>query len=172
MVVLVAGGAAFYFGGGTLEGMRSFVSFVPGFGSGKPPARAEQYVGQGMTYASLKDFDNAIKEFTRAIELSPKYAVAYANRGVAYMQQKKLNLALDDLKKAAELNPQDNMVRYNLAALYTLQGQKDRALDSLDKALELGFNQYDALRNDPDLRGLRDHPEFQKVLEKHKVFLK
>lgn len=172
LAVLVAGGAAFYFSGGTLEGMRSSLSFVPGLGSSKPPARAEQYVGQGMSYASLKDFDNAVREFTRAIELSPNYAVAYANRGVAYMQQKKLNLALDDLKKAAELSPKDNMVHYNLAALYTLQGQNDRALASLDKALELGFNQYSAFRNDPDLRRLRDDPEFQKVLERHKVFLK
>jgi Flp pilus assembly protein TadD len=166
--VAVAGAAgAYYFGG---ETVRSY--FALAFGVAKPPARAEQYLGQGMTYASMKDYDNAIKEFSRAIELAPSYSVAYANRGVAYMQQKKFNKALDDLKKASELSPKDKMAHYNLAALYALQGQKDRALDSLDTALELGFDQYDALRTDPDLTSIRDNPEFRKVLEKHKVFLK
>ena len=29
----------------------------------------------------------------------------------------------------------------------------------------------DALRRDPDLDNLRKHPEFRKILEKHKVFI-
>ena len=88
------------------------------------------------------------------------------------MQQKKFNKAMDDLKKASEVAPNDPMVYYNLTSLYSLQNQLDRALDSLDKALELGFNDYDSLRNDPDLNSLRKHPEYRKVLEKYKVFIK
>jgi Flp pilus assembly protein TadD len=140
--------------------------------SAQAAARAEQHVVQGMTYIKMKDFDNAIVEFTRAIDLMPNYAVAYANRGVAYIQQQKLNKASDDLRKAVELDPGDKSIHYNLTALYCLQGAKDRAFDSLDKALELGFNNYDALRNDPDLEGIRNEAEFRKVLEKHKIFIK
>ena len=47
-----------------------------------------------------------------------------------------------------------------------------RALDSLDRALDLGFADYDVLRRDPDLNNLRRHPEYAKVLEKHKVFIR
>jgi Flp pilus assembly protein TadD len=135
-------------------------------------ARAEQHVNQGMTYIKMKDYDNAIIEFTRATDLIPNYAVAYSNRGVAYMQQRKFNKAMDDLSKAVGLTPGDKSIHYNLTALYCLQGAKDRAFDSLDKALELGFNNYDALRNDPDLDGIRDEVEFRKILEKHKVFIR
>ena len=124
-----------------------------------------------MNYVRMRDYDNAIVEFSRAIELAPGYAVAYSNRGVTYMQQRKYNKALDDLKKAVELSPRDKNAHYNLAALYALQGQKDRAFDSLDLALKHGFAQYDALRSDPDLQNLRGDPEFRRVLEKHKVFL-
>ncbi len=134
--------------------------------------RAEQHVQQGMTYVKMKDYDNAIIEFSRAIDLMPNYAVAYANRGIAYMQQRKLNKALDDLQKAAGLAPGDKSIHYNLTALYCLQGAKDRAFDSLDKAMELGFNNYDALRTDPDLDGIREDPEFRKILEKYKVFIR
>ena len=137
-----------------------------------PSVEAKLNLQQGMNYVKAKDYDNAIKEFTVAIEKYPDYAVAYSNRAIAYMQQKKFNKAMDDLKKASEIAPNDPMVYYNLTSLYSLQNQLDRALDSLDKALELGFNDYDSLRNDPDLNNLRKHPEYRKVLEKYKVFIR
>ncbi len=118
-----------------------------------------------------RDFDNAIREFSVAIEKYPRYDVAYSNRSVAYMQQQKFNKAMDDLNKAVEINPNNPTVHYNFTSLYSLQNQLDRSLDSLDRALELGFNNYDALRQDTDLNNVRRHPEFVKILEKHKVFI-
>jgi len=135
------------------------------------PAEAQLNLQQGMNYVRSKDYENAIKEFTVAIEKYPNYAVAYSNRGVAYMQQKKLNKAMDDLLRASEIDPKDPNIHYNLVALYSLQNQLDRALDSLDKALSLGFNDSDALRKDPDLANLRKNSEFRKILEKHKVYI-
>lgn len=137
----------------------------------QPPTEAKLNLQQGINYMKAKDYENAIKEFTLAIEKFPDYDVAYSNRAVAYMQQKKFNKALDDLKKAEQINPNNPIVHYNFVALYSLQKQLDRALDHLDKALQLGFNNYDALRTDPDLENVRKHPEFRKILEKHKVFI-
>ncbi len=136
------------------------------------PTEAKLNMQQGINYMRGKDWDNAIKEFTIAIQKHPPYDVAYSNRAVAYMQQKKFNKALDDLKEAEKINPRNSMVHYNFVALYSLQNQLDRSLDSLDRCLELGFNNYDALRADSDLNNVRRHPEFRKILEKHKVFLK
>jgi tetratricopeptide (TPR) repeat protein len=135
------------------------------------PTEAKLNMQQGLNYMRGRDYDNAIKEFTLAIEKYPQYDVAYSNRAVAYMHQKKFNKALDDLKKASEINPNNPTTHYNFVALYSLQNQLDRALDSLDRALELGFNNYDALRNDPDLSNVRKHPEFRKICEKYKVFI-
>jgi len=136
------------------------------------PVEAKLNMQQGMNYMRGKDWDNAIKEFTIAIQKHPAYDVAYSNRAVAYMQQKKFNKAMDDLKEAEKINPRNSSVHYNFVSLYSLQNQLDRALDSLDRCLELGFNNYDALRADTDLNNVRKHPEFRKILEKHKVFLK
>ncbi|MEM2956663.1 MAG: tetratricopeptide repeat protein [Candidatus Pacearchaeota archaeon] len=135
------------------------------------PTEAKLNLQQGLNYLRSKDYDNAIKEFTLAIEKYPQYDVAYSNRAVAYMHQRKFNKALDDLKKAEEINPNNPTVHYNFVALYSIQNQLDRSLDSLDRALELGFNNYDALRNDPDLNNVRRHPEFRKICEKYKVFI-
>jgi tetratricopeptide (TPR) repeat protein len=135
------------------------------------PTEAKLNMQQGMNYLRSRDYDNAIKEFTVAIQKHPTYDVAYSNRAVAYMQQQKFNKAADDLKKGVEINPNNATLHYNLVALYSLQNHIDRALDSLDRSLELGFNNYDALRTDPDLNNVRKHPEFRKICEKYKVFI-
>ena len=143
-----------------------------GAGTGNTRLAADLHLNQGMTYAAMKDWDNAISEFSKAVDIDRRYAAAYANRAVAYMQQRKYNKALDDLKQAETISPNDKLIHYNYVSLYSLQNQLDRALDSLDRALGQGFNNYDALRNDPDLNNVRAHPEFRTVLEKHKVFIR
>jgi Tfp pilus assembly protein PilF len=135
------------------------------------PTDAKLNLQQGMNYLRAKDFDNAINEFTTAIRKFPKYDTAYSNRAVAYMQQRKFNKAMDDLQEAVRINPDNPTTHYNFTCLYSLDRQIDRSLDSLDKTLELGFNDYDALRNDPDLNNVRRDPEFRKILEKHKIFI-
>jgi tetratricopeptide (TPR) repeat protein len=135
------------------------------------PTDAKLNMQQGMNYLRTHDYENAIKEFTVAIQKFPAYDVAYSNRAVAYMQQKKFNKAADDLKKGVEINPNNATLHYNFVALYSLENHLDRALDSLDRSLDLGFNNYDALRTDPDLNNVRRHPEFRKICEKYKVFI-
>ena len=75
------------------------------------------------------------------------------------------------MKKAKEIKPDSASIRYNLACVHSLMGNTDYGLDELDAALDKGFNDYDSLRKDPDINNLRKKAEFQKILEKHKVFI-
>jgi tetratricopeptide (TPR) repeat protein len=152
-----------------LLAVAAIVAGLPALTAAQASSKADQHLKEGLTFACMKNYESARMEFTKAIEVNPKYAAAYANRGVAYMNQQKYSRALDDLKKAEELDPKDKMVRYNLAALYSLQNQRDLGLEALDKALALGFDDSDALRTDRDIDNLRRAPEFRKVLEKHKI---
>lgn len=157
-------------------------------GNAVSPARSEpslevrSHVKQAFTYISMaknardatireESIDNALKEFSLAIQKDPAYAEAYSSRAVAYMQLKKFNKADEDLRRAKELSPNSASVRYNYASLHSLNGNVDLALDEIDSALAMGFSDYDALRRDSDLDNLRKHPEFRKILEKHKVFI-
>ena len=49
------------------------------------------------------DYDGAIADFTKAIELDPKYATAYYNRGSAYDDKGEKGIAEADWGKAKEL---------------------------------------------------------------------
>lgn len=150
--------------------------------SGEPSQEVKAHLKQGMSYVSIaknatskavfnENLENAIAEFSNAINKDPNYAEAYSNRAVAYMLQKKNNKALDDLKKAKEIRPDSVTIRYNLASVHSLMGNTDYGLDELDAALSKGFNDYDSLRKDPDISNLRKTKEFKKILEKHKVFI-
>jgi Flp pilus assembly protein TadD len=148
----------------------------------EPSLEVRSHIKQGFAYISTaknardsnirqENIENAINEFSLAIQKDPNYADAYSHRAVAYMQQKKFNKAQEDLKQAKELAPQNAAIRYNFASLHSLKGDVDLALDEIDAALTRGFADYDALRKDPDLDNVRRHPEFRKILEKHKVFI-
>jgi tetratricopeptide (TPR) repeat protein len=126
---------------------------------------------KGMDLARNQAYDEAIREFTLAMETYPNFEVSYSNRASVFVLQKKFDKAMDDLKKASEINPNNPVVHYNLAALYSLQNQPTRSLASLDKALKLGFNDYAFLLQDPDLNNVRKSKDFTKLLKKHRVLL-
>ena len=137
-----------------------------------PCKDAEAHFRQALTYSQNKDYNNGELEFLKAIELCPNYTEAHANLGVLYIQMNALNKAESSLKRAVELNPRDPFALYNLTVLYSLTNKLDLALDTLDDALENGFNDINALRNDPDLKNVRREPGFTQILEKHHIFLK
>ena len=51
------------------------------------------------------DFDGAIADYNRVIELDPKFAVAYNNRGNAELEKGNLDAATADFDHAIELDP-------------------------------------------------------------------
>ena len=48
------------------------------------PDNVEAYIHRGLAYHHKGEYDRAIEDFTKAIELKPNCASAYYDRGVAY----------------------------------------------------------------------------------------
>ena len=61
------------------------------------------YNNRGFAYYGLKKYSEAIADYTKTIELDPKYAKAYNNRGNAYKAIGKIKDAEADFAKAKSL---------------------------------------------------------------------
>ncbi len=69
------------------------------------PQNAVPYNGRGRAHAELKRYHAAVRDFTRAITLNPKYAAAYHNRADAYLAIGDFKEAADDATQALTLEP-------------------------------------------------------------------
>jgi tetratricopeptide (TPR) repeat protein len=61
------------------------------------------YYDRGNLYAAEKNYDRAIDDYTRALQIDPDFAEAYFNRGLTRIYAGKKELGLQDLSKAGEL---------------------------------------------------------------------
>ncbi len=67
--------------------------------------RAEAFYKRGVSHAGKGNYDRAIADFTKAIELKPDYGEAHYNRGVAHYKKGDLDRARRDFEEASKLDP-------------------------------------------------------------------
>ena len=108
---------------------------------------ASYYNELGIKYGEEGDFDNAIENFHKVIQINPKYTSAYVNLGIIYGKMGKYDMAIENLKKALELNPHLQEAYINLGAIYEKQGVYDKAVEYAQKALLLNRNNAIATYN-------------------------
>ncbi len=86
------------------------------------------------------------------------YAVALARAG--RVEESKVEAA-----KAVELNPTDPLMMYNTACFYAQIGEKELAIDSLKNSLQAGMADYEWIKRDPDLNGIRGEPGYAELMK-------
>ena len=91
----------------------------------------------GIAYEAKGEYDRAIQDLDRAIQLKANYAEAYNNRGIAYEAKGEYDRAVQNYDQAIRLNPDDAEVQYNLATLYGKRGRLDQAIQHLTEAVRL-----------------------------------
>jgi len=92
--------------------------------------RADENISRG-------EYDLAVNDYSKAIELNPKDTSVYLNRGLAHYNKKNYDLATADYDKAIELNPKDSMLYFNRANSYEKMGNVQKAVGDYQKAFEL-----------------------------------
>jgi tetratricopeptide (TPR) repeat protein len=111
------------------------------------PAEASPYYNRGLAYYETGDFDRAIADHTKAIEIDPQRADAYASRGLAYRNKGEFDRAIGDSTKAIEIDPQ-HADAFNVRGLaYRSKGEIDRAIADYTKAIEINPQHADAYSN-------------------------
>ena len=87
------------------------------------------------------DYDPAIADLNRAIELDPNQADYYRQRGVSYRQKGDYDRAIADYNRAIELDPKNARYLQQRGVSYHMKGDYDRAIADKTRAVELDPNQ-------------------------------
>ena len=104
------------------------------------------YFNEGLKKYIAKDFEGAIEEYTKAIELDPNIVAAYNNRGLAKHELKAFESAKEDFTKAIELDP--NLVVAFISRGLAKHGLEDfkGAVEDYTKAIELNPNESELFK--------------------------
>lgn len=77
--------------------------------------------------------------------------------------------AIAEFQVAAKLGYKPATAKYNIACAYAQMKQNDAALQYLDQAIQEGFTSFDHLRQDSDLKPLRNDPRFKALLAQYRM---
>ena len=98
---------------------------------------ATEHFEQGVNCLAEENYDCAIENYTKAIELNPNSAEPFKYRAAAYYSKGDFDLAVQDYNKAVELNPNDPNTIYGRGVAYFNRGDYDRAIENYNKAIAL-----------------------------------
>jgi len=103
----------------------------------RQPKVARWYVERGNVYFLLHEFDNAIFDFSKAIELDPNMDLAWFGRGMAHARNGDIDAGIDDLTIYLERNPDSSLGYTKRGVRYLWKGDRDRAEQDLKRAVQL-----------------------------------
>ena len=116
----------------------------------KSPHKARPIVSRGVYYSNLGQWETAIFDYTKGIEINPRYIEAYNLRGNAYHQLGQLDKAIADNTKALEIDVNYVQGYYNRGLFYSEDRQLEKAIIDYSKAIEINQKYKEAY----NLRGV------------------
>lgn len=114
------------------------------------------------------DYEFEMNFFEGVLRRDPKNIEVIEILGGLYTKKGRIDDGLRMDRKLVRLQPDNPHAHYNLGCSLALKRRKADAIRALTKAVELGYNDYEWMRDDPDLSGLQTNPRFIALLEKIK----
>ena len=101
---------------------------------------ADEYKDAGNTHMSKKEYEEALKQYTQAISISPAGSnshVYYSNRAAAYCYLGQYDIAVDDCMTSIEINPEYEKAYARLGLSRFFLDDFEGAIEAYERALEL-----------------------------------
>ncbi len=104
--------------------------------------------------------------FESILRREPKYTEVIEILGGLYTKTGRIADGLRMDRKLVRLMPENATAHYNLACSLALSKRPADALRALWRAVDLGYTDADWMMQDPDLEGLKDHPQFREIVSR------
>jgi tetratricopeptide (TPR) repeat protein len=108
---------------------------------------ARAYNNRAAAHAHERQFDKAVADFSKAIKLDSKSALAFRNRGLAYHDLGQIAPAIEDYTVAIRLDPNDFESLFERGNVYLDAGEYQKAVADYDQAIALDSKRASAWLN-------------------------
>lgn len=98
------------------------------------------YSGRGTAWMDTGNPDQAIADYSLAIQVNPKDGAAYHNRGLAWKEKKNPEKAIADFTTAVTINPRDADSYFDRGNIRFDNNELDKAIADFTKAVEADPN--------------------------------
>ncbi len=109
--------------------------------------KARIFFYKGRAKSSLGKYEEAIEDYSKAIERNPQFIRAYYNRGVTNRNLRRDEEAIKDYSKAIELDPQFTVAYNNRGLSKHDLGKYQEAIKDYDKAIAINSQPAVAYNN-------------------------
>lgn len=106
----------------------------------------EQLLIAGLRHYKLQNFEEAIREFRRAIALYPNFKEAHSILGNAYFRNRMFEEAATAYRRVKELDPSDTTAFENMGVIYANRGEYLEAMREWQRVLEIDPGRDDMRR--------------------------
>jgi tetratricopeptide (TPR) repeat protein len=100
---------------------------------------AQDYINKGYEHILDEDYEAALKDFNKAIEIDPRSVEAYNNRGIVLGIMGNHYRAIQDFNMAIDLKPFDSEAYKSRGVSKLYLQQKEAGCLDLAKAEQMGF---------------------------------
>ena len=90
--------------------------------------------------SGLKNWDQAIENFNKVIEINPKDAMAYFNIGTIFSEKEEFDIAIKNYQKCLAINPDHAEAHDNMGSALKAQGNLTAAVEQFTQAINLKPN--------------------------------
>jgi tetratricopeptide (TPR) repeat protein len=102
---------------------------------------------KGLALFNLRQYQEALACFEKALELRPSYIEAINNKGLVYLAIGDYNKAIECFNQSTDLNPSDATIWNNKGLAFHVLRKYEDAVASYDRAIILRHNYVEAINN-------------------------
>ncbi|CAN6644632.1 serine/threonine-protein phosphatase T [Trichomonascus vanleenenianus] len=128
-------------------------------------AQAVEFKNKGNQALKVGRFDEAVEQYTKAIELDASNAIFYANRAQAHIKNEAYGLAIADSTKAIEVDPAYTKAYFRRATAYASIAEWEKALKDYKTVLEKEPGDRLASQRYKTVQGIVRKIAFHKAIE-------
>jgi tetratricopeptide (TPR) repeat protein len=112
--------------------------FTSAIESAKNEELYKLYLNRGVAYFNVLEYESAMSDFSRSIELNDTVASAYHGRAMLNYEMKDYAAAVDDFNKVLKLGQENSVILFNLGMSYYRLEEKEKACPLLQRSCTMG----------------------------------